>query len=596
MSTHTTAALSDDDSVEQEMVQLIANSAHRVPAPVFILAACLAVIGAGRLPLWVVGSWFALAVGVIALRLYVFRSLPNRTDLTSAQRFDRVIYLNILGGVTYSLTLIGFPEYSDAERAFATMVLIGLCTCAVTTTSCKPVGAYAYTGPIMAGMALAWALTERPEGATFMEKVIPVLVILYAIILVGLAKEVNRAIVESWTIRLRERDLNNQLQAALRTAENASNAKTRFLAAASHDLRQPLHTISTLGAALSLRPADERSRQIIDFLNTVTTAFAEQLDGLLDISKLDAGVVEANRKPVKLSTLLQQHMAEISEHMAAKRLQPMLQCDTDDAADTDPMLFLRVLRNLTQNAIKFTDQGSIGLSLRRVGPHLEVVVSDTGRGIPPDQQDKVFQEFYQVGNPERDRSQGLGLGLSIVHRLVAMLDIQMTMRSVPGHGTQFTLLLPVATGVVLPEPVPEPPPAQPVNMTVLVVDDEKAVRTGLRILLEELECNCIEASGTRQAAQVVKHTRPDLVLADFRLRGTDSGIDTIAAVRTRWPDVYAVLVSGDTAPDRLQEAQRAGIRLIHKPLALDTLRHLLASAGHTATSVTAQAPSEEAMT
>lgn len=569
----------DADSVEQEMVRLISNQARRVPIPVFIATATLAVIAAGRLPTWMAVTWFVMAASVLTARYLALRALPERTDLTASQRLQRAVQLNLLSGLTHASALLAFPMLSESERAFFSVLLMGLCSGAVATTAGNRNGLLAYIGPVMVSMTVLWAISPGIVQPSMVERVIALLLVFYSAVLLGLAREVNRAIVEAWAIRLRERELNERLTLALESAESASRAKTRFLAAASHDLRQPLHTISTLGAALALREVDERSGQIVALLNTVTAAFAAQLDGLLDISKLDAGLVQVERKPVHMASLLRQHMVEIGELLEAKHLKPVLVCETDACADTDALLFLRVLGNLTQNAIKFTDQGSLTLEVRQAGEKIEVVVADTGHGIPLDQQDKVFQEFYQIGNQERDRAQGLGLGLSIVRRLADLLGIELQLHSTPGRGTRFVLTLPLATEHELTvQPPAEPQVDLTYSLTVLVVDDEKSVRTGLRILLEELACTCIEAAGSAQAAQLVKHRRPDLVLADFRLRGNDSGIAVITSVRERWPDVPAVLVSGDTAPDRLLEAQSAGIRLLHKPLAIDILRHELTQA------------------
>ena len=282
---------------------------------------------------------------------------------------------------------------------------------------------------------------------------------------------------------------------------------------------------------------------------------------------------------MRVADLLAQHMAEIESLIEAKHLKPILVCQTNDYVETDPLLFLRVLRNLTQNAIKFTESGSISLEVRRVGASVEVMVADTGHGIAQDQQDKVFQEFYQIGNPERDRAQGLGLGLSIVQRLVTLLGIRMQMQSTAMRGTRFVLSLPaVAAPAFNAASQPDTGHGENFNLCVLVIDDEKNVRTSLRMLLEELGCTCVEASGTEQAVTQVKQQRPDLVLADYRLRGSDSGIKAIEAVHALWPGVPTVLVSGDTAPSRLQEARYAGIRLLHKPLPLDVLKKELAAA------------------
>ena len=580
MTAKSNSLLVDVESVEQEMVQLISNQSQRVPFAVLGAVTTMALIAASRIPIWMVLVWFAIALFVLNSRYHALGALPQRTDLRPGERLRLMVKLNLVGGLTHAAALAVFPLLSEAERAFYSLLLMGLCTGAVATSAGYRPALLAYIAPVMVGLALMWALSPGVTQPSMVERMIALLLLFYAAVLLGLAREVNRGIIEAWAIRLRERDLNRQLKMALEIAENASRAKTRFLAAASHDLRQPLHTITMLGAALSMRPADERSKQIVSLLNEVAQSFSDQLDGLLDISKLDAGVIAADRKPVRISVLLTQHMAEIESLIQAKQLNPVLTCHTDDYADTDPLLFLRVLRNLTHNAIKFTDKGIISLELRRDAEFIEVTVSDTGRGIAQDEQSKVFQEFYQVGNLERDRAQGLGLGLSIVRRLVDLLGIDMQMHSAPVGGTRIVLRLPVAQtpASLVERQLPDPNHEQVFNLCVLIVDDEKNVRTSLRMLLEALGCTCIEASGTVQAVQQVKHMQPGLVLADFRLRGSDSGLLAIAAVHERWPGIPAVLVSGDTAPDRLQEAQHAGIRLLHKPLPLELLRQELATA------------------
>jgi signal transduction histidine kinase/CheY-like chemotaxis protein len=570
-------ATSQPDSVEQEMVRLISNQARRVPLPVFIALIIMSWIALKPLPAWLVGIWFVIATAVMVSRYLTLKALPDAHELTPQQRLQKFVRLNLISGLTHTVALGAFPFFSEAERAFFSVLLMGLCTGSVATCAGYRPALLAYVSPIMLGLSLMWALGPGLAQVDVVERVIGVLLLFYAAVLLGLARELNRGIVDAWDIRVRERELNVQLQKALESAENASRAKTRFLAAASHDLRQPLHTISMLGAALGLRPADKRSKEIVSLLNDVTQSFSEQLDGLLDISKLDAGVITVDRRSVKASELLAQHAAEVQGLAAAKGIKLNLVSTTDAYVDTDAALLTRILRNLTQNAIKFTNIGSITLQANVVGKHVELSVSDTGHGIALDQQEKVFQEFYQIGNPERDREQGLGLGLSIVRRLVDLLGISIRMQSVPDEGTTFILELPLADASSATQPLPVANESTAAfDLCVLVVDDEKNVRTSLRMLLEELGCTCLEAHGTDQAIEHVALVRPDLVLADFRLRGTDSGLLAIAAVQKRWPGVPAVLVSGDTAPDRLQEAQHAGIALRHKPLPLDVLKQELA--------------------
>lgn len=565
------------DSVEQEMVRLISNQARRVPLPVFIALVIMSSIAFKPLPAWLVGIWFVVATAVMVSRYLTLKALPDAYELSPQERLQKFVKLNLISGVTHTVALGAFPFFTEAERAFFSVLLMGLCTGSVATCAGYRPALLAYVSPIMVGLSFMWALGPGLEQVSVVERVIGLLLLFYAAVLLGLARELNRGIVEAWDIRTREKQLNVQLQKALESAENASRAKTRFLAAASHDLRQPLHTITMLGAALGLRQIDSRSKEIVGLLNDVTQSFSDQLDGLLDISKLDAGVIAVDRRAVKICDLLGQHAAEVQGLAAAKGIGLNLVCTTDACVDTDAALLTRILRNLTQNAIKFTDQGSITIKAEATADHVTLTVLDTGHGIALDQQEKVFQEFYQIGNPERDREQGLGLGLSIVRRLVDLLGITIRMESAPDEGSKFVLELPIADAALATAPVPvAKQTAAAFNLCVLVIDDEKNVRTSLRILLEELGCTCLEASGTEQAIEQVAVVRPDLVLADFRLRGTDSGLLAIAAVKKRWPGAPAVLVSGDTAPDRLQEAQYAGIALLHKPLPLDVLKQELA--------------------
>ena len=572
-------AMSDQGSVEQEMVRLISNQARRVPLPVLIALIVMSLIASKPLPLWVVGLWFVCATTVMISRYVTLKALPEALDLTPKERLRKVIKLNLISGLTHTLALGAFPFFTEAERAFFSVLLMGLCTGSVATCAGYKPALLAYASPIMLGLSLMWAVGPGVVQIDLVERVIGVLLLFYLAVLLGLARELNRGIVDAWDIRMRERQLNLRLQKALESAENASRAKTRFLAAASHDLRQPLHTITMLGAALGLRPADARGKEIVNLLNEVTQSFSDQLDGLLDISKLDAGVIKVDTKAICIADVVSHHMAEIEGLILAKQLIPTLDCTSRDYVATDPLLFLRVVSNLTHNAIKFTSTGSVGIAVRSAGAHVEVVISDTGSGIPQAQHDQVFQEFYQVDNPERDRTQGLGLGLSIVKRLVELLGIEMQMHSSPSIGTRFVLRLEKIPAPTAHLAAPPPEILDPhFNLSVLLIDDEKTVRTSLRILLEELGCTCLEATGTTQAVQQVKHQRPDLILADFRLRGSDSGLLAIAAVHERWPGVAAVLVSGDTAPSRLQEAQYAGIKLLHKPVPPDALRRELAAA------------------
>ena len=565
------------EEVDLRLIELLAEQNRRVPLPVALLLVIVAGLGVRVLPDWIPLLWLALALGVLLVRWRLLARLEAQTDRPAADRVRAAGFMSLASGSTVALTLFAFPMLSDAERSFITLLTLGLATGAVGTTAGRRILFLPYVLPMAAPLPLLWAFTPGPHPPGWTEFSVGLLLTLYLWVLGGLANNAWRNFTESVQIRFQERALNEQLTEALSQANQANQAKTRFLAAASHDLRQPLHTIGLLVAALSLRHMDARDREVVDLLSQVTQALSEQLDQLLDISKLDAGVVAPAYKIVDLGEMLRMHHAEMRAVIEAKGLRAVLDAPTGVRCRTDPALVLRVLRNLTENAVKFTANGTVALRLRVEDTVARIAVEDTGSGIPPAEQEMVFEEFYQVGNPERDRTKGLGLGLSIVRRLCRLLDIDVDLRSEVGYGTAVILSLPLQTQGATAPPAGEPARIHSfAGRTVLVVDDERSVRTGMRILLEELGCRCLEAASGEEALRQSRQHRPDVILADLRLRNGENGIEVIARLGAALGPIPALLVSGDTAPDRLLEAQRAGIKLLHKPVGLPTLQAELA--------------------
>lgn len=561
------------EEVQQRLLELLAEQSRRVPIAVGALLVVVALMAGRHLPWWIAAVWLLGALAILAVRRHVLGLLPLQGHVPAARRLRTAVRLSFINGVAHGLALAAFPMLAETERSFFSLLLLGLCTGAVGTTAGHRSVFLAYMLPAAGTLPIWWLINPGGPAPGWIELSLALLTALYLWLLLGLANNAWRNFSESVQMRFQDRELAGQLREALAQANQANQAKTRFLAAASHDLRQPLHTIGLLVAALSLRPIEGRDREVVDLLSQVTVALSEQLDQLLDISKLDAGVVEPDKKIVDLGEMLRMHHAEMKGAIEEKGLRPMLDVPVGVRCWTDPALVLRVLRNLTENAIKFTQQGQITLRLRVDNGVALISVEDTGRGIPPDEQAMVFEEFYQVDNPERDRTKGLGLGLSIVRRLCSLLGITLDLRSTGGQGTCVTLRLPLESyGMIA------PPPAAPADrqsfrgLTVLVIDDERSVRLGMRVLLEELGCRFTEACSVEEATREARATRPDVVLADMRLRNGETGIDAIHAIEAAIGPTPSLLISGDTAPDRLQEATRAGIKLLHKPVALPLLQ------------------------
>ena len=562
----------EDAVVQQELLELLAKQGRRVPYPVGLAAAAMAVMASDGVPWWIAALWLAGAYGVLALRWWLLGRLPRMRERPLAQRVRWAVWLSAINGLMFGLSLGFVPFLSDYERMAQTIILLGLCAGAVATTAGHRRILLVFLIPVSAANALAWMTGGGgAHEVTWLELVLGILILGFAGILMGLARDAWRVFVESIHIRMQQQRSNEQLRVALQRAESAIDAKTRFFASASHDLRQPMHTLSLLGSALLMRELDASTSELARQMNVALRSLATQMDALLDISKLDAQVIQVKPDVFSLSGWLRRLQQEFQPAAHAKRLMLTLDCPPGAHVETDPVLLERVLRNLIDNAIKYTQQGTVSVRVERDDELWKLSVLDSGVGIAPAEQARVFEEFYQVGNPERDRAKGLGLGLSIVSRLVDLLDLSLALESQPGVGSCFTLSI-TAVDPVQPQLPAEAPDLQALQgLRVLVVDDEEPVRVAMQALLSSYGCEVLTASSTREAMVVALGKRPDIVLADLRLRGSDDGLATVRSLRSALPNLPAVLVSGDTAPERLREAHAAGLLLLHKPVATDQL-------------------------
>ena len=558
----------DTPQVEQELLDAYAAQGWRVPVAVVLSALLIVAMAWATAPLALSLGWLAAVVTVLTVRYHVQRWLRDARHLPVRRRMAYAAVLSAAGGITHGSSILFWPYLGGLERAFQSTYVLALSSGAVSAVVGYMPVFLAYMLPLLVPLTIHWMAALASPGDSWHRGSALVILLLFSIygsFLVVLARDTYRRYVESF-------DSRQQLRLALQQAEAANRAKTRFLASASHDLRQPMHTLTLFGAALTMAPLDARARQIANQMNLALQALGSQLDALLDIGKLDAGVVPVQARAFALRPFLAQLVAEFEPVAQRKGLRLLLACPADACVSADTLLFERVLRNLVDNAIKYTAQGEVRLLVRPQAGGLQLVVSDTGLGIPADEQQRVFEEFYQVGNPERNRSQGLGLGLAIVRRLADLMQLQLVLRSAPGQGTQVSLLLPEAAWPVPPPAAPAPGLATPLaGRRLLVVDDEEQVRQGMQAVLGGLGCQVIAVADADEACAAATGLRPDAVLADLRLRGAADGIAAVARLRAMHPGLPALLISGDTAPERLREASAAGLRLLHKPVPLELL-------------------------
>jgi signal transduction histidine kinase len=435
---------------------------------------------------------------------------------------------------------------------------------------------YAYVVPGLSGLAISFTLKD-PE-----HYFLALLSVLYLVVMLIISRTLNRMIRNTISTRFENLELIEALKEQHREAEQANQSKSRFLAAASHDLRQPLHALSLLLGALETRIERDDAREILGQASASTRALTNLFDSLLDISKLDSSTLIAERSDFNLQILLNRINIDFRP-VASDR---QIQLHVDDCAmfvNSDPNMLERLIRNLVSNAIRYTQQGSVSIDCMKSDQAVCLQITDTGIGIPADQHENIFMEFFQLNNPERDRSKGLGLGLAIVQRLAHLLEIKISLDSTPGRGTRFSLLIPAgdeqASGQ-LSEQAHNLLHGDIAGMVVAVVDDEVSIRSAIEHTLQSWQCRPVSGETAEQIDSKLQQQGliPDVILSDYRLREGDTGLQHIAMLREKYGhDVPAVIITGDLQFDSQNNDPNNDVPVLYKPIQPARLRALLNS-------------------
>ena len=388
------------------------------------------------------------------------------------------------------------------------------------------------------------------------------------------------------------------LAAATQAAEHASLAKSRFLAAASHDLRQPLQTIRLLQGLLASKCVDPVLQALLKRLDATVGVMSGMLNTLLDINQLEAGVIHADVESFPLSELFEHLDADFGYHMRAQGLEWRV-VSSSCVVRSDPRLLEQILRNLLSNAVKFTTHGKVLLGRRRRGRMMRIEVWDTGPGISEENRQAIFEEFHQINNPARERSKGLGLGLAIVERLANLLGHAIDVKSRPGHGSMFSISVPIESSApVALGSIPGKLTVEPAqgNGSILVIEDDPTIRELLEMLLRDAGYRPLGAADGVVA--LASSERPDLIVADFNLPNGPNGVEVIAQLREKFHrEIPAIVITGDISTQTLRAIASLGCRHLGKPVEalelLGVVTNLLAASKQAAKiEATARAPGE----
>ena len=377
------------------------------------------------------------------------------------------------------------------------------------------------------------------------------------------------------------KEMERQIAQAKEDAERANQAKSRFLAAANHDLRQPLQALSLLLNAFSLTRLEPKAEQILSDMQNSLSIMETLLNSLLDISKLEAGVFKPDIRDFRLLPFLHHERSHFKVLAADKGIRIRV-FPADAVLRTDPVLLARIVQNFVSNAIRHTAGGKILIGCRRAGSRRRIEVWDQGEGIPEDQTENIFEEFFQLGNPARNRHQGLGLGLSIAKRLAELLDLRLNVRSVPGHGSVFSVEVPLGTEV---ETIPEPGrqrvvgrPQTDGSRTILIVEDDEAVLDATACLLQLWGFRTLCAASADEALRLVRQAGDELFFAvlDYQLPDLWNGVELHSQLeQILGCKLRAVLITGDTSVKKLQAVESSGLGVMHKPVDTSELYRLI---------------------
>ncbi len=356
-------------------------------------------------------------------------------------------------------------------------------------------------------------------------------------------------------------------------AELAVTSKNKFIATASHDLRQPLHALGLYLDVLENKIHGETELALISKIKNSCTALSALFNSLLDLSRLDAGVVDMEASHFPINNMLPGLREEFQEIAADKSLS--ISVDSSDAViKTDAVLLERVLRNLIQNAVTYTNSGSVEVRCETFENHVRVEVADTGPGIPQYEQHAIFSEYYQLENAGQRPTIGLGLGLAIVRRLVDLLNVTFELQSETGKGSVFSIEIPLGDpALVEDDPMMDDDPNLD-DRIILIIDDDTEILDGMQHVLSTYGCIAITSESAAEAIETLtdKDVMPNMIVADYRLENGLTGDAAIESIREEFNiDIPAIIVTGDTSADRLKEATNSGFKLLHKPVQPDEL-------------------------
>ena len=568
-----------------ELISLHARILRRMPWVQSLLAFGVALFALRSIPWTIFSVWCALSIGVECLRAhYATTVLRKSVDVDPAHVHFVFVLLAFAAGSAIGVgAFFLFPRLPIFDQALLGTILFAIPAAGVAASQSSRYIVGAYSLSILVPATASWMLLHTDQAFA-----VAALSMLYCGFIILVAVEGDQLLLRSVMIRHERdrlvRDLeqrNADVRIAMQSAEQAAQSRARVLATASHDLRQPLHALSIYSAVLAANPEREQLREVSANIDQIVRSLGSLLHGLLDLSRLTAGHFVPDCKRMALDQVVALVCAEYERAAAEKNLQLYTTIEPIRLFG-DPVAIGRIVRNLVDNAIKYTEYGSVTVSLRSEGEGDEAVavvnVADTGVGIPEGEEARIFEEFYQLDNPGRDRSRGVGLGLAIVKRLCELIDAEITVDSTPGNGTSFRLkmrgVLAESDHVAAMSEWNEHGDLQ--GRSVYLIDDEIDILRSTRQLLAMWGMRVETAESAAAAEQLFARSgRPELLITDLRLRGGENGAELAGRLQQTYPGLPTLVITGEVSVAAIRQVEDLGAVLLYKPLTAESLRRAI---------------------
>lgn len=586
-----TSSVFRDESLEESFVRasMRVRTAQSMRTLPFVAATLIVLAFAlhDRVHNMALYTWFTLMAATTLLRAWTCMRIAKRIDLASLAQIrtdERWLWVTLIANTLVIGSSFWWVASTTPEPTVKFVITLTACFYAIGSmvNASSHFASFAVGALLNFGQGLLFWLGVGPNEL-LLEVAVPYGAV--ALLVIGFGRESSRQFLESIRIRKQNVALLKQLERdkstiekALTEARLASESKSKFLAAASHDLRQPLHALAMFLGTMSFHVTTDDAKRLLGRIKDTTSVLEEQFDSLLDLSKFDAGAVDPEIAPFRLDRLIVKVVEEVRPEAEAKSL-TIASSGSDAVVLSDQQLVARVLRNLVANAVKYTSVGSVTVRIEPQSECVFVEVIDTGPGIPEDQQARIFEEYVQLANPARQRRHGVGLGLAIVKRIDTLLNLRLSLRSATGFGSRFGFSLPLASEDPAQDEHPEPFDVTTFRTSarVWLLDDDPNVLDGLR---EQLTAWGAEVDTFTHPMAMLERLRsrselPSWIFSDDMLGAALSGLETAQILSSEFGFERVCLLTGNTEQQRLAQLRASGFPVLIKPARAEALVALL---------------------